>query len=117
MSNLNEIRKALLSDQLVKSSEILQLAHGYIENNIVTFVCIALDSVRGMTLNRKSRRKATDIKLRIRRSINGDKRTVVEHWLVNRGYAKRSELSFEVMKEYRLAWVNELILEYQSKGD
>jgi aryl carrier-like protein len=117
MSNLNEIRKALLSDQLVKSSEILQLAHEYIENNRDIFVCCALDSVRGMTLNRKSRRKATDIKLRIRRSINGDKRTVVEDWIVKQGYAKRSELTFESMKEYRLAWIKELILGYQSKGD
>jgi aryl carrier-like protein len=117
MSNLNEIRKALLSDQLVKSSEILQLAYEYIWNSRDVFVCCALDSVRGMTLNRKSRRKATEIKLRIRRSINGDMFTAVEHWLVTQGYAKRSELTFEAMKEYRLAWIEELIQGYQSKGD
>jgi hypothetical protein len=100
-----------------KTSEILTLAQEAIENEVDSYLCNALYSISWDTANTTTEKKASALLRRIRRAMGAVCNSGVEYWLIQKGYATPEQTTDQAMKEYRLAWIKELIQEYQSKGD
>jgi len=101
----------------IKTSQILALAYDRIDLKQDYFLCLALTRVvKGFSSN-TARQKAYQLRTRIARALGGDDGKIVEDWLLEHGHAKGRQMTIANMRNYRLAWIKELIQEYQSKGD
>jgi hypothetical protein len=99
-----------------KTSQILALAYDRIDLKQDYFVCLALTKAAEGFSSNTAWQKAYQLKTRIAQALGGEGKTV-EDWLLEQRHAKGRQMTIANMRNYRLAWIKELIQEYQSKGD
>ena len=108
----------------MKTSEILIAAKELLASGEVTYVCVAVRSVRYALVRAapgRSQLLEIDIKHAALRSLIHERikpQETVRNWLICEVGIPAYEVdNQEALKTYRLAWVDSLIKEYQSLGD
>lgn len=121
----------------VKTSAVLKSARTRIASGVTQYICIAVEEYGGWeetpAVERTLRlihsrmqmgrfEKWTDKHRKIAKYNWDDPyyecETSLEWWLVWKGHVKASAMpTREQMRQYRLAWMDELIREFKAKGD
>lgn len=95
----------------MKHSEILQLAKYFIESEAEDFICHAVARVGMEAYCEEQARQITSEIQRIMWP-----HCTLEIWLNSQGVPKDDAYDFELIREYRLRWMDELIRIYEEAG-
>ena len=118
----------------VKTSTVLRCARGHIEAKSKNYICLAIEACdwddpatnRALRLVRRRMQMPRFAKwvakhTRIASHFEDPYyrcETSLEWWLVWKGYVSAAQLPTKAqMREYRLAWLDELIQELEARGD
>ena len=105
----------------LKTSDILKVARTLIESEERYYVCYAIEVAAcklmqpNLSLEKTIRQKEQALLKRIDKALNGS--STVGDWLNTICGVPYKDLNREALLDYRIRWIDELIKEYQSKGD
>lgn len=100
----------------MKTSELLRAARAYVRDG--WYVCIALDEC---IITEQDKKKANALRKRIRGAIYPH--NIAHWWLLEQiGVCEHDKWDFYLENKddicrWRVRWVNEMIVEYEAKGD